>query len=193
MSDFTAVRAVSMTLQEMLRQNITLSPEPELTTVQIHLQSPKDMTQLGLRGVSLWLYRVTRNADRLTEPRRRVAVGQLVPLPLPVHLHYLITPMSGDDVGDHALLGRVLQVFHDRAILRGGVLQDSLANSDAELRVLMEMLTTEELARIWNALQEPYQPSLTYEVQLVEIDAMREPERASPVIVKETVYTQIVS
>ena len=69
MSDYTAIAAVSDTLRQVLRQNITLSSDPQLTGIEVYLLSPKEMNDAGDKGVSVWLYKVSRMAEMLNEPR----------------------------------------------------------------------------------------------------------------------------
>jgi Pvc16 N-terminal domain len=194
MTDFTAIRAVSLTLQSLLEKYIKYSSEPQLSGVNIELTSPKEMQQAqeGV-GVSVWLYRVVRNADMLNNPPERPAPNQLAHRALPLTLHYLITPITDDPEAKQALLGRVLQVFNDHATLRGADLGDTLSGSREELRIALETLTVDELARVWDSLDEAYQLSVSYSVQVVKIDSDLEPVQKAPVIVKETTYAQILS
>lgn len=193
MSDYTAIEAVSSTLQDALRQHITLSGEPQLNGVPVDLRSPKDLQTANVTSaVSLWLYRVTRDPDLLNDPPRRIGPNEYLRQALPLHLYYLITPLSVD-VGDrHVLLGRAVQVLHDLSIARGADLKGVLQGSGEELRVVLEPLTVEDLTRIWNALQESYQLSVSYVVQVVKIDSDREHIKTTPVLVKDVVYTQIL-
>lgn len=196
MSEFTAIRAVTKTLQALLEQHITNSPEPQLNGVPIDLSSPKEMrVAAGMNqpnGISLWLYRFTRNGDVLNHPPERVD-DELRPQPLPIDLYYLVAPITATPDAEQALLGRVLQVFADHAILRGPDLRDDLEGEPAELRLTLETLTLEELTRVWDALAEPYQLSASYRVQVVRIDSAREPLRASPVLTKRSRYDQILA
>jgi hypothetical protein len=193
MSDFTAIRAVSLTLRELLRVNITNSTDPQLSGVAIELRSPRQMRDAQLTGVSLWLYRVTRDRDMLNYPPERIVPNQLRHHPLPVNLYYLVTPINQNLQDEQALLGKVLQVFNDHAILRGGDLQDTLQSSPEEFRLTLETLTLEELTRVWDALKEPYQLSVCYLVQVITIDSAREPLQTAPVVVREAAYKQILS
>jgi hypothetical protein len=111
---------------------------------------------------------------------------------MPVNLHYLVTPLMTDPRDEQALLGLALQVFNDHATLRGGDLQEVLQGSDEELRLSFEAPSLEDLTRVWGALQEPYQTSLTYLVQAVTIESDHEPQAAPPVKERETTYAQIV-
>lgn len=193
MSDYTVISAISSTLKEILRQNITLSPDTELHGVEIYLLSPKEMQDAGNTGISVWLYKVTRMAEMLNEPPERIGPNQIARVPLPVLLFYLVTPITSDPGTRHTLLGRILQVLNDHSILRGSDLQGVLEGTNEQLRVNLEALSLEELSLVWEALSEPYQLSVTYLVQVAKIDSDLEPIKSGPVIEKQAEYSQILS
>lgn len=194
MSDYTAIRGVTRTLRDLLVEHITDSSDPGLNGVTIDLRSPREMREDSqAQGVSLWLYRIVRNGFTLNKPGERPAPTQLRRRPLPIDLYFLITPVAANSDDEQLLLGRVLQVFNDHPMLRGALLSDSLAGGSEELRLTLEPLSLEELTRVWDALKEPYQLSVSYLVQVVDIDSQREPVEISPVGVKSTDYLQITS
>lgn len=194
MSDYTVISAASDTLRQLLRANITTSSDPQLNGVEIYLLSPKEMEQASHSvGISVWLYKVSRMAEMLNEPPERKLPNQVTRTPLPVLLYYLVTPITADPLSRHMLLGKVLQVLNDNAIVRGLDLQGVLKGTTEQLRVNLEALTLEELSLVWEALSEPYQLSVTYLVQVVKIDSDREPVNASPVVEKEATYVQILN
>jgi hypothetical protein len=192
MSDFSAVRAATETLKVLLQTNITNSSDPQLAGIPIDLRSPKEMRQANATGVSLWLYRVTRDPDLLNRRPDRISFDQQPWPALPVHLFYLLTPMMTAPEDQQTLLGRVLQVLNDYSIIQGADLQGTLASGDQELRVTLETLSHDEISRIWTALEEHYDLSVTYAVQVVSIDSDREPLKSPPALVKRTRYAQIV-
>ncbi|HTS26568.1 MAG TPA: DUF4255 domain-containing protein [Bryobacteraceae bacterium] len=194
MSDYPVISAVSSTLKELLNANITLSSDSQLNGVPISLLSPKEMQEAGQNiGVSVWLYKISKMPEMLNEPPERKGPNQIARAPLPVLLHYLITPISDDPLNKHTLMGKVLQVFNDHAILRGSLLQGILQGTAEQLRITLEGHTLEELSLVWEALKDPYQLSVTYLVQVVKIDSDRELVKASPVLERDTTYTQILS
>lgn len=91
-------------------------------------------------------------------------------------------------------MGKVLQVFHDHPVVRGVDLKGSLDGTDVELRITLETLSLEELTRIWDALNSEagYALSVSYEVQVVEIDTGAELEPSVPVIELAPRYHVIV-
>jgi hypothetical protein len=182
-------------MRQILLTHITNSTEPELQGVQIDLRSPREMRGTGQPsfGISLWLYQVVRNADLLNHPPVRPAPDRILRHALPIDLYYLVTPIAREPVDEQALMGRVLQVFNDHPTLRGSDLRDSLQNTQTELRLILEALSLEELTRVWHSLQEPYQLSVTYLVQLLSIQSDLEPVQSSPVVVRKTEYDQILA
>lgn len=202
---YTALRATSVTLAQHLRQRLqadpTLAPffDPGLGgTMVVTLNTPQEMTRTNTEGLSVWLYRVLRDEERVNAPPERITPHFLHPSPLPVRLHYLLTPLTGGNVTDgpqteQVVLGKVLQAFHDHPVLRGTDLQDDLSGSDAELQVRLESLSLEEMTRVWDALNGSYQLSVSYEVSAVNIESAREPERVSPVLVALPEHGLIVS
>jgi Pvc16 N-terminal domain len=194
MSDYPVISGVSQTLKTLLVSNITNSSDNQIKNVPIELLSPKEMQDANEDlGVSVWLYRVSRMPEMLNEPPERKGANQLASVPLPVLLYYLVTPVAKDPLTRHALMGKVLQVFNDHSILRGADLQGVLQGTQEQLRVNLETVSLEDLSLVWDALSEPYQLSVSYMVQVVKIDSDREPVKASPVMQKESTYTQILS
>jgi hypothetical protein len=157
--------------------------------MRVRLQTPAEMVRnQGQEGLSLWLYRVVRDEERLNDPARRVSPTQLRPPPLPIRLHYLVTPLTnrlnqGDPDTEQYVLGKVLQLFHSKPMFRGPDLQGQFAGTAAELFVRLETLSLEEITRVWEGLDGSYQLSASYEVSMVDIDSALEPEGTTPVLV----------
>jgi hypothetical protein len=194
MSDFTAIRAVSASLQALLEDHITHNLEPQLNGVPIDLRSPKEMLDdNNAVGISLWLYRIARDGSTLNNLPERPRPNQELRPPIPVNLYYLVTPMVHDAEARQALIGRVVQTLNDHPRLSGTDLQDTLTGSNQELRISFDPLPMEELARFWTALQDSFQLCVSYEVQLVTIDSDHEPMQTPPVMVKDATYSRVLS
>ena len=190
---YTTLRATSKTLAEFLKQRLIADPnlaahfDPALGgTMIVSLATPEEMTGDNVEGLSVWLYSVVRDPDLLNRPPTRIDLDQLVRPPLPVRLHYLMTPTvrAAGNAGSETeqdILGKVLQIFHTRPLLRGSDLQDDLSGTSAQLNVLLEQLTLEEITRVWDALERSYELSISYEVSVVEISAEVEPVDVTPV------------
>ena len=197
MSKFTAIWAVSRTLQLLL--NTQIGADPQFTggpPVPVSLLSPKAIREPGSTvpgsSISIWLYRVTRNEYISNNRPERTVPNQVPRAFIPVNLYYLITPMNEDPESQQVVLGKVLQVFNDYAILRGSDLQESLRGTTEQLRISLETLSLEELTQVWYSLQEPYQLSVSYLVQVVSIESGLEPVLAPPVLARNSTYDQVL-
>jgi hypothetical protein len=190
---YQALHAVSVTLQQFIDAEIKadsflFAPTApyRLRGMTVSLNTPAEMGDNNKEGVSLWLYRVIRDEQRLNDPPLRVSPTEFRAPPLPLRLHYLVTPFTskanlGDPDTEQYLLGKIMQSLYTHAVLRGADLRAELAGTDAELHVRMETLGLEEISRVWDALDGSYQLSVSYEVAVVNIDSAREPDSLVPV------------
>jgi hypothetical protein len=191
-SDFEAIASVSRTLRVLLESHITNDPSFPIASVPIDLRSPKELREDSVDlCVSVWLYRVNRNPDLANEPPPP-GPSIVNRYSIPLDLHFLITPIADDPESDQKLLGSLVQVLHDHAAIGGAALQGSLRGGPDELRVSMELLSLEDLSRVWNALDEPYQLSVPYLVQLVRIDSGHDPMQREPVLSRTARYAQVL-
>ncbi len=178
--------------------------------MRVVLNTPREATTLGVQGLSVWLYQVIRDDQRLNAAPDRVrqddpVTGQahhaLRRPPLPVRLRFLMTPLvqntaASPNAGpqrEQELVGKVLQIFYDHPTLRGADLQATpLEGASTALHVRLEPLTLEEITRVWHALGESYQLSVSYEVTVVPIHAAVAPSPVQPVQVALPEYAAIV-
>jgi hypothetical protein len=202
---YQAVIATSKTLQQLVEARIKADPvlfgamSPfRVRGMQVRLNTPFEMTDRNFEGVSIWLYRIVRDEQRLNDPPTRPTPFRLKPPPLPLRLHYLVTPITsrsndGDPETEQYLIGKVLQIFHSQPRLSGADLKEDLAGTDAELHVRLESLTLDEMSRVWDALEGSYQLSVSYEVSLVDIASAVEPDAVTPVTTVLPEYGLIAS
>jgi hypothetical protein len=165
---FQALRATSETLKRFLDQQAAARGLPSPT---VKLATPTELDHGELSGMSVWLYRVAREEHRYNDGPLRPDPHYLRRAPLPVRLHYLITPVGLTAEIEQELLGMVLQSFHDHPTLLGTDLTGAFGGTDVELTVRLEPLSLEEITRAWEALASPYRLSLSYEVSVVFIES----------------------
>jgi hypothetical protein len=196
---YTALRATSRTLAKFLETKF--QADPLLSGffgggMVVSLNTPQEMNEKPAEGLSVWLYRVIRDEQRLNDPPVRLSPTELQPPPLPLRLHYLVTPVTSERFGDpeteQIILGKVLQVFYSHPILRGIDLQAEFSGTEVELRMRLEPMSLEEITRVWDALEGSYQLSVSYEVSVVNITPELEPERVAPVEIAMPEYGLIV-
>ncbi|UUZ86868.1 DUF4255 domain-containing protein [Paenibacillus sp. P26] len=162
---------VGHTLVKLLREHLTpvLLSQPE----SIGLASPTDKGDFQL---TLFLYSIQENADnRRTEMIGRGTNTLQFP-PMALNLYYLITCHSASEISTRSLdeqriMGKVMQVFHDHAVLRGADLQGSLAGSDEEIRIMPHPISMETAVSLFS--DTPYKLSLGYMAGPVYLDSTR--------------------
>ncbi len=187
MSDFTVIGDIGETLKKLLKNDpwSGISPKPEIT-----FKSPKEIKNDGGNSnkVSLFLYQIIENAYLKNEEAQRIDNSNLRLPPLPLDLLYLVTPYSEDKTQEKIILGKVMQIFHDNAILSGTVLQGDLSGTDEEIKLLINPISLDDLTKMWSAFQEvSYRLSLTYMVSPVKIDSTRQMS-TQRVVSRETNY-----
>ncbi|OBF33702.1 hypothetical protein A5724_19320 [Mycobacterium sp. ACS1612] len=186
----TAIRATSRTIADFLQAELEADPDlgPLFSgggAMRVYLNTPAQMT--GNRsGLSVWLYRVTRDDVTLNRPPERVSPTRLAPAPLPVRLHYLIAPIINSNAADspeteQVILGKALQALNDHPQLRGVDLKDDFQGTRTVVTSRFEGLSIDELARVWDALNASYRTSVSYEVTVIDIETPLRTETAAPV------------
>jgi hypothetical protein len=183
---YTVIAATSATIRQMLLDAMLSDVGPSglaaffTGSTTVSLETPQEMTAAGRQGLSVWLYRVERDEDRLNDPPqiRTLPTGEVevLPPPLPLRLHYLLTPLGRSSTDtEQRVLGRAMQLFHSIPIIAGGLLRAELAGTAAELHVHLEALGLDEITRVWDALEGSYQLCVSYEVTLARINASTDP------------------
>lgn len=198
----TALQATSRTLADYLearfQADATLGTLFTVGGLSVSLNTPQEMAKRNRQGLSIWLYRVMRDEQRLNDPPFRVSLTEQRAPPLALRLHYLLTPITDPAQRDspeteQVILGKAMQAMHSRPTLRGVDLRGDFSGSTVELHTRLETLTLEEIARVWDALKASYQLSVSYEVSVVNIDSELAIERISPVEAVLPEYGVIVS
>jgi hypothetical protein len=210
MSSPLAIAAVTAALKDLLNDgllNHDLSPVGSFALTA----SPPDRVATGINEpnqLNLFLYQVTANqgwrnqglpsldsrgAQRLTTP------------PLALDLHYLLSAYGSQDFNAEILLGYAMYLLHQTPVLTRANLRSSLGGvspvdgtilpspfgtlSALDLADQIEIvkispvyLSTEELSKIWTAMQARYRPSMAYLVSVVLIQHSEEGKAAPPVL-----------
>jgi hypothetical protein len=197
---YTALRATSRTLADFLTGRFESDPDLGTlfpATMTVSLNTPEGMHESNALGLSIWLYRVVRDDQQFNAPPRRIDINTIQPPPLPLRLHYLLTPIADvtaptGAMTEQVILGKALQAFRDHSIMSGADLRDDFVGTEIELNVRLEPLDLAELYQIWDALDMSYRLSVSYEVSIVNIDAATQSSSVSPVLQVNPAYVVIV-
>lgn len=170
MAASSAIGEVSTSLRDFLTANLaSVAPAPSVQVSDLSTSAPG-----APPTVTLFLYEVGED-DSLRNPppivRRTGATVSKQRPPVALRLRYLLTVWADDHVSAHTILGRVIQLFHDEAIIRPPNLAGSLALEDHALKVRLAPLSLEDRTRVWNAVQLQYRLSVIYEVRVVRVES----------------------
>ena len=174
MSDFKVIGDIGETLKNLLEDDIHWT---DITKPEITLKSPKEIKYTGENKniISIFLYQIVENTFLKNEQLKKIDATTFHYPPMAVDLLYLITPYGSDPTQEQYMLGKVMQILFDNAILTGSVLQKSLKGTDDEIRLIFNPLTLDDLNKIWGAFQETgYRLSISYLVTPVRIDSINE-------------------
>lgn len=186
MASWQLIKSAGLTLVDLLSRQI--QSVPKFATVTVHLASAssfKDLSESTDPFVTLFLFRITDNAEMRNGAQRHYADGSTSRQPLPLELCYLVTPwarradqsFSTDFAAtqeEHELLGLILQTLYDHAeIGRSELFEDGTSavwNADDSLQLILESLSIDDQYRIWDASELGYRTSLAYRVRVMGLD-----------------------
>ena len=210
MSSPLAIGAVSAVLRNLLDNGLVEAGAALGTTVNvsavapdtIDLQSPTETPRLNL-----FMYQVKPNLGwrNVGLPSRSAVTGErLTNAPLALDLFYLLTAYGKVDFQAEILLGYAMHLLHERPVMDRDAIRraldpspldvsmlppafQALAASDLADQVELIKLTplamdTEDMSKLWTAIQSNYRPSAAYQVSVVLIEGTRAGVTALPVL-----------
>jgi hypothetical protein len=166
------VASVSETLQLRLTRALSGlgTPAPFAELHDLATMPPSDPPR-----VTLFLYDIVEDPTVRNRAKTTEQVGvdlQVRKQPLGLALHYMVTAWGGDRASEQRMLGRVLQVMYDDAVIDGLELVGALAGTPAGLRVTLSPMHLDDRARVWWAIGQPYRLSLNYQIRVVDVDPL---------------------
>jgi hypothetical protein len=203
-STFEAIGGTSVTLRALLADRVDSPPglANPLKPIPVSIgMPPEDETDSDDPRLNLFLYRVTKNGELANQeiPGHGANGAAYGHPPLSLNLHYLLTaygtstqganPPLADDSVAHYLLGSAMRVLNDYAIVTDAledtngnqILDASLQNAYERVKLTLEPMTLEDVAKVWTALNRPYRLSAAYEVSVVQIESKRRQGHPKPV------------
>jgi Pvc16 N-terminal domain len=168
-ASYSAVRIVAETFERILTEALaTIQPGPPVARLHDLRPQPSGSPPV----LALFFYEIVEDATMRNRPRRSEMVGSTYELrkpAVPLILRFLLVPYAGDRAAEFEMLGRTIQVLHQRPIRLPADLPPALATSEG-LAITLAPLTLEERTRVWWSISQPYRLSLNYEIRVVEID-----------------------
>lgn len=208
MSSQLALGAVTAVLRNLL-DNGMVEAGPVIGAVDVTAVAPDtiklDDPQMG-PSLNLFLYRVSPNQGWLnaTLPAYDSSGSRASNPPLALNLHLLLTAYGKSDFHAEILLGYAMSLLHEHPVLDRAAIRraldpsplgpsilppafQALAASDLAdqveaVTVTLEPMDTEEMSRLWSAIQAHYRPTAGYVVSVVLIETTKPAKSALPVL-----------
>ena len=125
---------------------------------------PGDSTRL-----TLYVYRVTVNEHLRQNRPDRMSPEQQAPLGL--DLHFLLTAWAGNAQDELLPLAWAMRQLYEHPILDASALSPEAGwASDEVIQIIPSELSTEDMMRIWDALDPAYRLSVSFIARRVRID-----------------------
>lgn len=183
----------------VLGSTVTVSALPPDRIVSANGVEP---TQLNL-----FLYHVTPNQGWRNErlpSRDGAGRTRLSNPPLALDLHYLLSAYGGEDLHAEILLGYAMQLLHEMPVLSRSAIATALnpspplgtalppalqalaecglADQLEQIKITPEYLNTEEVSKLWTAVQSHYRPTAAYAATVVLIESNAAARTPLPVL-----------
>jgi hypothetical protein len=157
MSNYNIIRDISEEMRRRIYTALDTTPDHDFglppPTEAIAFEPPGDRIRGNRTQLSLFLYHIEVDPHTRNQPDLRIAPDGLRRPPLPLNLHYLVTPLTDAEDDNHLMLGRILQHFHFRPALdsiAGVPIGDSFGGG---------------------VIESPYHLSVTFSVTPIAIDS----------------------
>jgi len=147
--------------------------------------NPGDATR-----ITLYLYRITVNEHGRQMHSASSAFAR--PTPLGLDLHFLLTAWAGNARDEQTMLAWTIRQLHLFPILDTSSLSPEAGwGSNEVIQIVPAELSTEEMMRIWDALDPGYRLSVCYIARMVRIDPDTQ-QHGRPVVATRFAYGEEV-
>jgi hypothetical protein len=187
MANFHALHSVGQSLVTYLANTYPDALRAE-QPCDFHLISSGELASPGERGpeLTVFLYRVTVNEHLRSTTAASQPSGARPPLSLDLHL--LLSVWADNALAEHSILAWTMMQLHRHPVLDASALTPEAGwNAGDFVQLIPAELSTEDLMRIWDALDPPYRLSVSYIARVVRIDG--EAEAGPPVVASRFTLT----
>lgn len=209
MSSPLAIAAVTAALKDLLNDGLLNHDLSAIGSFSV-TASPPDRVVTGQNEpnqLNLFLYQVTPNLGwrNVGLPSRDGVGVRLSAPPLALDLHYLLTAYGAQDLNAEVLLGYSMHLLHETPVLTrdqlrtvlgapspvgGAILPAPFGNLSAVdladqielIKITPVFLSTEDLSKMWTAMQARYRPTMAYMASVVLIQSTNGGRSAPPVL-----------
>ena len=140
--------------------------------------------------ITLYLYRITVNEH--SRQIHAASASTARPTPLGLDLHFLMSAWAGNARDEQTMLAWSIRQLHMFPILDASSLSPEAGwGANEVIQVIPAELSTEDVMRIWDALDPPYRLSVSYIARLVRLDPDSQ-RQSRPVVTTRFAYGEEV-
>jgi hypothetical protein len=140
--------------------------------------------------ITLYLYRITVNEH--SRQIHAATASTARPTPLGLDLHFLMSAWAGNARDEQTMLAWAIRQLHMFPILDASSLSPEAGwGANEVIQVIPAELSTEDVMRIWDALDPAYRLSVSYIARLVRLDPDSQ-RHARPVVTTRFAYGEEV-
>lgn len=213
MSSALAIAGVTAVLRDVLSEgmiNQNVSGVLGSTVTVSALPPDRVVSTNGTENtqLNLFLHQVTFNSgwrNHALPSRDSSGRHRLSNPPLALDLHYLLSAYSAEELGGEILLGYAMQLLHDRPVLDRQTITAALtsmptlpaalraladcglAEQVEQIKLVPEVMSTEEMSKLWTAFQTHFRPTAAYLATVVLIESTQLTRAPLPVLSRGTV------
>ena len=177
MADYTVLQDAGASVIQLLFSELNADPQTSGlidATDKISQRSPKEIKDDNSPALlSVYLYRVVENPYVKNQFPVPGPGGMYRKPPLSLDLNYMITPLLKEPEDRQIVLGKVLKVLYDNAVLEGSALTPPLDAADEPIRLTLNPVPLEEITKVWQAMELDYKLSVCYIARVTFLDSGR--------------------
>jgi hypothetical protein len=204
MSTPLALATVTAVLQNFIQNSITDHDLAATLGGSITVSAePPDRIDNGASSpdrINLFLFQATENQGwrNVALPSRNAEGDRINNPPLALDLSYLLTAYGSGPLHAEALLGLAMFVLHEMPVLTrdairavtvappqppllAGLQASELADQIEQIKVVPQVMSVEEISKIWSALQSQYRPTAVYKATVVLVESQSSVRPTLPV------------
>lgn len=211
MSTALAIASVTYILKDLLNNGLIDHDVSGATNSNVTVTAlPPDKTDSTSGDkqsqLNLFMYRATPNMgwSNVGLPSINSGGDRINNPPLALDLHYLLTAYCTEELHSEILLGYGMQLLHENPVLARKAIRKSINPSPAvsgaglppelqtlstselaeqveQIKIVPEILSTEEISKLWAAFQSKYRPSAAYLATVVLIESKKSTKSSLPV------------
>lgn len=171
-----AISAISLAMRGLLLDARPATGDIKGATVDLYVADSFRPQQPPPLSVSIFLYRTTVSQARRNLPPKVAVDGKRYRPPLPLDLHYMITPWAKKAETQQILLAWAMRVLDDTPTLSSGYLnnfdpEDEPFSPEETVDLVYEPVSIQDMLAIWEVGKPNIQVSATYVARVVPIDS----------------------